>query len=55
MSDHPTHKLNAYLDDRKWVAFCKVCSAEGDLLALPCPNQYVPASAKPIDTAKEHK
>lgn len=54
--DNPTHKLSAYLDGRNWIAFCKVCSREGDLLAEACPGEYV-SSLVPIrvDSEKEPK
>lgn len=43
MSDHPTHKLDAYRDNQVWIAFCKVCSREGDLLVEECPGKFVSA------------
>lgn len=55
MSDHPTHKLGAYQNDRIWIAFCKVCSREGNLLSEPCPGKYVSMLEKQVDTSKEHK
>lgn len=53
--DHPSHKLSAYLDDRVWVTFCKLCSAEGNFLAEPCPGKFVVRSANQVDTVKENK
>lgn len=52
MTDHPTHRLDAYRDNFKWVVFCRVCSREGDELIKPCPGKY---EQKTIDTDKEHK
>lgn len=54
--DHATHKLSAYQDGRNWIAFCKVCSREGDLLVEQCPGEYVSGlDAKRIDKDKERK
>lgn len=33
------HVIGHYLDDRVQVAFCKVCSAEGDKLLEDCPQE----------------
>lgn len=54
MSDHPSHKLDAYKDtDHKWVTFCMVCSREEENLIDPCPGKFVPKckeiSVNPID------
>jgi hypothetical protein len=39
---HPTHAMNAYRDDNKWVAYCTKCSAETDAdLEKECPGEYV--------------
>lgn len=37
---HYTHRMNAYHDGTVWVAYCQVCSAEGDKLNDPCPGEY---------------
>lgn len=33
------HVIGHYLDGRVQVAFCKVCSAEGDKLLEDCPQE----------------
>ena len=53
MADHHTHKLDAYHDDRVLVPFCRVCSAEGDFLAEPCPGKFIPNRDKKLDSVKE--
>lgn len=53
--DHPTHKLDAYHDDRCLVTFCRVCSAEGEFLAVECPNKFIPNRERTVDTNKEQK
>lgn len=53
MSEHATHKLGAYQQDRIWIAFCRVCSREGNLLAEPCPGKYVSSLQKEVDKDKE--
>lgn len=56
MTDNPTHKLDTYLDDRAMIVFCKVCSAEGEFLAQPCPGHFVAnRDRKQVDTKSEPK
>lgn len=53
--DNPTHKLDTYLDDRFLVAYCTVCSAEGEFLAQECPNKFVANRDRKLDTKTEPK
>lgn len=59
MTSHP-HRPSQYQDGLVWVAFCKVCGAEGMDLSVPCPGQYVekkkpaaPSVDKRVDKTKE--
>jgi hypothetical protein len=57
MSLHLTHKLSSYLEDRKQILFCRVCSAEGDLLSEPCPGQFIKRPSvqmNGVDKSEEH-
>mgnify|MGYP001596246982 FL=1 len=58
MSEHPSHKLDAYHDgDHKSVVFCRVCSREEENLGTPCPGKFVPLShdklQKEVDNRSE--
>lgn len=42
MSEHPSHKLNAYKDDSfTWVTYCEVCGLEQENLSEPCTGKFV--------------
>lgn len=55
------HKLSFYVDNHVRVEFCKVCSAEGELLKSECPGNVPPVDNKdqenffslPVDSDKE--
>lgn len=48
------HILNAYKDDRQWIAYCQVCSAESVQLDQHCPGKYVRGYfSKPVDNKSE--
>jgi hypothetical protein len=34
------HRLNAYKDGYKWIAFCENCGQEQDELTQECPGDY---------------
>jgi len=34
------HVIDYYMDGHCMIAFCKVCSAEGDKLIEDCPQKY---------------
>lgn len=41
------HNIAHYLDDRRWIPYCKICSAEGEKLLEGCPQHptvNIPAS-----------
>jgi hypothetical protein len=52
------HKTSFYVDGRKKIEFCTVCSAEGDLLRLECIGDVPDKSQsdffkKEVDSDKE--
>lgn len=46
------HTIDYYLDNHVAVAFCKVCSAEGEKLFEPCPQKIENSLDEKKQTAK---
>lgn len=53
------HAIDYYMDGHSMIAFCKVCSAEGDKLIDDCPGKYEnkldDKKPKPITSVIENK
>lgn len=46
------HVIDYYLDGQVTVAFCKVCSAEGEKLSEDCPGKIICSVEKSLDEKK---